>query len=153
MLWIGTIGGGLSRLNVVEKHIECYTEAQGLCENRIITFLEARDGILWVSTHGGINLFNRSSATFRELRINGLPSIQFATVSAFFMAENGDIWLGTWDKGLWVIDSRDIDRAIQTGQVRARQLKHPVIDGELSVFRIVEDRDRHLWISSNRGCF
>lgn len=41
----------------------------------------------------------------------------------------------------------------QTGQVRARQLKHPVIDGELSVFRIVEDRDRHLWISSNRGCF
>ena len=152
VLWIGTIGG-LSRLNVVEKHIECYTEAQGLCENRIITFLEARDGILWVSTHGGINLFNRSSATFRELRINGLPSIQFATVSAFFMAENGDIWLGTWDKGLWVIDSRDIDRAIQTGQVRARQLKHPVIDGELSVFRIVEDRDRHLWISSNRGCF
>lgn len=153
VLWIGTIGGGLSRLNVVKKHIECYTEAQGLCENRIITFLEARDGILWVSTHGGINLFNRSSATFRELRINGLPSIQFATVSAFFMAENGDIWLGTWDKGLWVIDSRDIDRAIQTGQVRARQLKHPVIDGELSVFRIVEDRDRHLWISSNRGCF
>lgn len=153
VLWIGTIGGGLSRLNVVEKHIECYTEAQGLCENRIITFLEARDGILWVSTHGGINLFNRSSATFRELRINGLPSIQFATVPAFFMAENGDIWLGTWDKGLWVIDSRDIDRAIQTGQVRARQLKHPVIDGELSVFRIVEDRDRHLWISSNRGCF
>lgn len=153
VLWIGTIGGGLSRLNVVEKHIECYTEAQGLCENRIITFLEARDGILWVSTHGGINLFNRSSATFRELRINGLPSILFATVSAFFMAENGDIWLGTWDKGLWVIDSRDIDRAIQTGQVRARQLKHPVIDGELSVFRIVEDRDRHLWISSNRGCF
>ena len=153
VLWIGTIGGGLSRLNVVEKHIECYTEAQGLCENRIITFLEARDGILWVSTHGGINLFNRSSATFRELRINGLPSIQFATVSAFFMAENGDIWLGTWDKGLWVIDSRDIDRAIQTGQVRARQLKHPVIDGELSVFRIVEDRDRRLWISSNRGCF
>lgn len=153
VLWIGTIGGGLSRLNVVEKHIECYTEAQGLCENRIITFLEARDGILWVSTHGGINLFNRSSATFRELRINGLPSIQFATVSAFFMAENGDIWLGTWDKELWVIDSRDIDRAIQTGQVRARQLKHPVIDGELSVFRIVEDRDRHLWISSNRGCF
>ena len=153
VLWIGTIGGGLSRLNVVEKHIECYTEAQGLCENRIITFLEARDGILWVSTHGGINLFNRSSATFRELRINGLPSIQFATVSAFFMAENGDIWLGTWDKGLWVIDSRDIDRAIQTGQVRARQLKHPVIDGELFVFRIVEDRDRHLWISSNRGCF
>lgn len=153
VLWIGTIGGGLSRLNVVEKHIECYTEAQGLCENRIITFLEARDGILWVSTHGGINLFNRSSASFRELRINGLPSIQFATVSAFFMAENGDIWLGTWDKGLWVIDSRDIDRAIQTGQVRARQLKHPVIDGELSVFRIVEDRDRLLWISSNRGCF
>ena len=153
VLWIGTIGGGLSRLNVVEKHIECYTEAQGLCENRIITFLEARDGILWVSTHGGINLFNRSSATFRELRINGLPSIQFATVSAFFMAENGDIWLGPWDQGLWVIDSRDIDRAIQTGQVRARQLKHPVIDGELSVFRIVEDRDRHLWISSNRGCF
>lgn len=29
VLWIGTIGGGLSRLNVVEKHIECYTEAQG----------------------------------------------------------------------------------------------------------------------------
>lgn len=153
VLWIGTIGGGLSKLNIVEKHIECYTEAQGLCENRVITFLEARDGILWVSTHGGINLFNRSSATFRELRINGLPSIQFATVSAIFMADNGDIWLGTWDKGLWVIDSRDIDRAIQTGQVRARQLRHPVIDGELSVFQIVEDRDRHLWISSNRGCF
>ena len=61
VLWIGTIGGGLSRLNVVEKHIECYTEAQGLCENRIITFLEARDGILWVSTHGGITGTRRTA--------------------------------------------------------------------------------------------
>jgi len=153
VLWIGTIGGGLNRLNVVEKHIECYTEAQGLSENRVITFLETRDGILWVSTHGGIDLFDRNSGTFRKLRINGLPSIRFAIVSAFFTADNGDIWLGTWDKGLWVIDRRDADRARRTAEVRARQLRHPVIDGALSVFRIVEDRDRHLWISSNRGCF
>ena len=53
VLWIGTIGGGLNRLNIVEKHIACFTEAQGLSENRVITFLEARDGTLWVSTHGG----------------------------------------------------------------------------------------------------
>lgn len=70
-----------------------------------------------------------------------------------FMAENGDIWLGTWDKGLWVIDSRDIDRAIQTGQVRADNSNIRSSTGNCPVFRIVEDRDEHLWISSNRGCF
>ena len=153
VLWIGTIGGGLNRLNIVEKHIECYTEAQGLSENRIITFLETRDGTLWVSTHGGVDLFDRNTGTFRKLRINGLPSIRFATVSAFFTADNGDLWLGTWDKGIWVIGRDEIDRVRRTGEVRARQLRHPVIDGSLSVFRIVVDRDKHLWISSNRGCF
>lgn len=153
VLWIGTIGGGLNRLNIVEKHIECYTEAQGLSENRVITFLETNDDMLWVSTHGGIDLFDRKNKTFRKLRINGLPSIQFATVSAFFTADNGDIWLGTWDKGLWIIEHQEIDRARRTAEVRARQLQHPVINGALSVFRIVEDRDKHLWISSNRGCF
>lgn len=153
VLWIGTIGGGLNRLNIVEKHIACFTEAQGLSENRVITFLEARDGTLWVSTHGGIDLFDRRSESFRKLRINGMPSIRFATVSAFFTAQNGDLWIGTWDKGLWIVPRKEVEQAPTSGEVQARQLRHPVIDGALSVFRIVEDRDRHLWISSNRGCF
>ena len=153
VLWIGTIGGGLNRLNIVEKHIACFTEAQGLSENRVITFLEARDGTLWVSTHGGIDLFDRRSVSFRKLRINGMPSIRFATVSAFFTAQNGDLWIGTWDKGLWIVPRKEVEQAPTSGEVQARQLRHPVIDGALSVFRIVEDRDRHLWISSNRGCF
>ena len=153
VLWIGTIGGGLNRLNIVEKHIACFTEAQGLSENRVITFLEARDGTLWVSTHGGIDLFDRRSESFRKLRINGMPSIRFATVSAFFTAQNGDLWIGTWDKGLWIVSRKEVEQAPTSGEIQARQLRHPAIDGALSVFRIVEDRDRHLWISSNRGCF
>lgn len=153
VLWIGTIGGGLNRLNIVEKHIACFTEAQGLSENRVITFLEARDGTLWVSTHGGIDLFDRRSESFRNLRINGMPSIRFATVSAFFTAQNGDLWIGTWDKGLWIVSRKEVEQAPTSGEIQARQLRHPAIDGALSVFRIVEDRDRHLWISSNRGCF
>ena len=153
VLWIGTIGGGLNRLNIVEKHIRCFTEAQGLSENRVITFLETRDGTIWASTHGGIDLFDPKRETFRKLRINGVPSIRFATVSAFFTAPNGDIWLGTWDKGVWIVDRREVEWARTTGEIRARQLRHPLIDGALSVFRIVEDRDRHLWFSTNRGCF
>lgn len=153
VLWIGTIGGGLNRMNIVEKQIKCFTEAQELSENRVITFLETGDGTLWVSTHGGIDLFDRTTEKFRKLRINGQPSISFGVVSAFFSDDNGDIWLGTWDKGLWIIKGQTVADALARGQARAYQVRHPLIEGALSVFRIVKDRDGHLWISTNRGCF
>ncbi|MGN1211900.1 MAG: two-component regulator propeller domain-containing protein [Candidatus Cryptobacteroides sp.] len=147
LLWIGTIGGGLNMMDLSGNNIECYTMSEGLSQNRVITFMEDRDGMLWISSHnGGIDMFDRRNASFTNLRINSHPSREFPVVSSFRQDEDGNIWIGTWDNGIWTVDKNQVGMK----SVNAVKMEGSSIAGR-SVFRMVPDRDGHIWISTNMG--
>lgn len=145
LLWIGTIGSGLNKLDLQGNRIECYTVAEGLSQNRVITFLEDSRGKLWISSHdGGIDLFDPADGSFRNMRINSQKSSRFGVVSALWKSSRSEIWIGTWDKGIWLVDKIEGDNII------AHKLPGKALENS-SIYTMCEDRDSHIWISTNRG--
>jgi len=66
LLWIGTFGGGLNRLDIATNTITHFTEEDGLPNNTIYGIKEDNDGFLWLSTNNGLSRFNPEANTFRN---------------------------------------------------------------------------------------
>ncbi len=157
VLWVGTIGEGINKTNIYDKPIQLYTASSesesGLNVNRIITFTEDRNNLLWVGTRGGgIEIMNPKTGKFMNLNRRKSVNRQLADISAFYQDKNGAMWVGTWS-GLYVIPASQVASILETDKVN-----FDIIDIEpqgiySSVYKIVEDADNYLWISTSIGVY
>lgn len=67
-LWIGTQGAGICRVTRAElPSFEHVTQTDGLSANAIGSIVEDADGLLWVSSMGGIDEYDRKTRRVRNL--------------------------------------------------------------------------------------
>jgi ligand-binding sensor domain-containing protein/AraC-like DNA-binding protein len=173
-LWIGT-PDGLNRLK--SQQFRVYTVKDGLSHHSISVLYGDEEGNLWIGTHRGLNgfkngklyvpgyqqelanqvIFTMAGDTKGNLWIGAsqgfyrlkntrskplLEKISTHVIQDIHIDWLGSIWLGTKDQGL----IRFID---------GRFIAYPV-DSEFSnakVYRVLEDREANLWLSSNHGLF
>ena len=151
VLWVGTIGGGLNMLNLHGNNIYRYSMTEGLSQNRVITLMEDFSENLWISTHdGGVDVFDQNTGEFMNLYINGKPSKDFGKISSMYKGPNDNVWLGTWNSGIWIVDSNSTEVKDDIVRVTAKKILEPVLEN-CSVYKMVDDRDGHVWVSTNRG--
>jgi ligand-binding sensor domain-containing protein/signal transduction histidine kinase len=88
-LWIGTSGGGLSRL--VDGKFSNFSITNGLPSDDVSSLLADAQGILWAGTGGGLGRFDGNRWT-RITRQQGL-----ASDSLSYMVEDGqgNLWIGS----------------------------------------------------------
>jgi signal transduction histidine kinase/DNA-binding response OmpR family regulator len=95
-MWIGTGYG----LDVLEKqtgrfvhYLNDIKDTTTISNNSILSILEDTRGLIWVGTHGGLNLFDKSTKTFRTFQEkDGLPSNSILTI----LEDNAhNLWMGT----------------------------------------------------------
>ncbi len=88
-LWIGTDGGGLTRLK--GGRFTAYATADGLVNDHVLCLLAARDGSLWIGTKAGLSRL-ADGQFLSYTRRDGLPEDYVAS-----LAEDpaGSIWIGT----------------------------------------------------------
>ncbi len=154
VLWIGLIGEGVDKVNIHDKKIELYTvlqEAEGvLGQNRIITFAEDSARLLWIGTRGGgIEILDWESGTFTNLLKAGLPERGLTDVSAFYQDKNGAMWVGTW-QGLYVISAGSVRTILTASRIDVKKIE---MESRVSIYKIVEDRDGSLWLSTSHGVY
>lgn len=151
VLWVGTIGGGLNMLNLHGNNIYRYSMTDGLSQNRVITLMEDFSGNLWISTHdGGVDVFDQSLGTFRNLYINGKASRSFSKISSMYKDSKGNVWIGTWNTGIWILNGKSMRIQGDRVMVSAKKVSEPVLENS-SVYKMVDDREGHVWVSTNRG--
>lgn len=151
VLWVGTIGGGLNMLNLHGNNIYRYSMTEGLSQNRVITLMEDFSNNLWISTHdGGVDVFDQQAEKFRNLYINGKASRDFSKVSSMYKDANGNVWIGTWNTGIWIVDGNSMSVQNDRVLVTAKKISEPVLESS-SVYKMVDDREGHVWVSTNRG--
>jgi len=63
-LWIGTFGGGICLFDPKTNTFKTYDHRNGLQNDAVCGILEAKDGILWISTLEGISRFNQKKQSF-----------------------------------------------------------------------------------------
>lgn len=94
VLWVGTVGGGLYRLDGGRESWTRYTVDDGLASNSICAVFEDEERRLWITTHGGLSVFSPAWKTWRTVDArDGLLNIQF-NPGAALLARNGDMYFG-----------------------------------------------------------
>lgn len=77
-LWIGSFGGGLSKMNLQANTFKNYTTKDGLPNNVIFSILEDSNNKLWLSTDNGISMFDPETENFQNYyKSDGLQDNHF----------------------------------------------------------------------------
>lgn len=94
VLWVGTFGGGLNRLETSTGRVQRYTTREGLPNNVIYGILGDSRGGLWVTTNRGIAQLNPANGRIRVFDVNdGLQGNEFA-MGAAHSGRNGMMYVG-----------------------------------------------------------
>ncbi|MEM1435216.1 MAG: two-component regulator propeller domain-containing protein [Pseudomonadota bacterium] len=151
-LWIGTYGGGLSRLR--DERITTYRndpdDPTSLSTDKIVSLQRDGQGDLWLGTEdGGVNRMMAGDRRFVHYRIDesNAESLQSDKAWLTFEDSRGNLWIGTTDAGLsrWSA----MDRL--AGKFRLTHFGKAQLQSSNSVLGIEEDTAGNLWISSNKG--
>ncbi|MCP4119250.1 MAG: diguanylate cyclase [Desulfobacteraceae bacterium] len=159
ILWVGTWGGGLNRLDpecletgsVGFKH---YRHDKGdprsLGDDFIKTIMEDRHGNIWVGTWGGgisvlpagaVNTGKGGFTRYRN-RYDDPSSLSHNDVTCLFEDSRGIVWAATYGGGLNRFDPA-------TGRFRSYTEKEGLSNNE--VYGILPDGRGCLWVSTNNG--
>jgi len=97
ILWIGTKGGGINRLDMSSGQFSQITTAEGLPNNVVYGILSDKEGNLWCSTNRGLaNIILQNRNLDRIIPYtagDGLQSSEFNT-QAFFKGPGGELFFG-----------------------------------------------------------
>ena len=130
-LWVGT-RDGLNSFR--DNEFTTYTTHDGLANNFIGAIFEDSKRNLWVGTLGGLNKIRDGKfQTFTTK--DGLSS---NTVISLYEDDSGDLWIGTNGGGLNKFHDGKFVSFTNTPDI---------------IYRILEDQQRNLWCSSNKGIF
>ncbi|MCP4693935.1 MAG: hypothetical protein GY859_38225, partial [Desulfobacterales bacterium] len=108
--WVGTIGGGLNRLDKKTGKFTHFRHdpknANSLGNDNVRAVMEDRDGNLWVGTEKGLNRLDPSRERFtRFLPEPGNPgSVSGEIIISMFEDGDGVLWFGTESAGLNRLD-------------------------------------------------
>ncbi|MFC2154918.1 two-component regulator propeller domain-containing protein [Acidobacteriota bacterium] len=132
-LWIGTLGGGVSRFDGTT--FENFTKKDGLPDNQVVAIFEDGKGNIWFGTYKGVSRYD--GITFHSL--NAENSLSRQEVRAIVEDREGVLWFGT-EKGLWKYDGKDFDCFSE-------------LDGLIddSINSMLLDRKGRMWLGTERG--
>jgi ligand-binding sensor domain-containing protein/AraC-like DNA-binding protein len=173
-LWIGT-PDGLNRLR--NQQFSVYNVKDGLSNNSISVLCGDREGNLWIGTHRGLNRFKNGRFYVPGYQQELLNQVIFTMAAD----RKGNLWIGA-SQGFYRLKYtryRPLSEKISThliqdihvdwigskwlatkdqGLIRfinSRFIDYP-LDSEFSnakFYRVLEDRETNLWMSSNHGIF
>lgn len=145
-LWVGTWGGGLSRLDPTTEQFETFAKDPArpgaLRDDRIQVLFEDRAGTIWVGTYaGGLSRLDPGSRSFTTFLPDDRDPAAIAAARVWAVGEDGDgvMWVST-SRGLSRLD-RATGRFTGVGSQEAIGL----------VKAIHLDRRGTLWLGTGRG--
>ena len=137
-LWVGTAAGGLQR--VKPKKLRLITTSDGLTHNVIMSMAEDSEGRIWIGSNGGGLSVGRPRRVARQEGRAAEPrngsgrneppgnanprqalGMEFASAELSYLLDNeslsallatakGELWLGTWNSGLFRITGAKVEQ-------------------------------------------
>lgn len=92
-IWISMVGGGLAKYNEASDSFTSYTELDGLIDNTVVSIIEASDNRLWIATHNGLSVLDKSTDAIINLTKSDGISDDLFTGNGL-LDTNGDIYFG-----------------------------------------------------------
>jgi len=108
-LWIGTIGGGLTKYHQPTNQWTTYKSIPNndtsISNNDILSILEDSKGRIWVGTEYGLNLFQPASNNFLRFLPDDkdASSLSARAITSILEDHQQRIWVSLWEGGVWKI--------------------------------------------------
>jgi ligand-binding sensor domain-containing protein/signal transduction histidine kinase len=112
----------------------------GLPHNSVLAIAQTTDGYLWVGTQQGLSRFD--GVRFVAVQGSKGPGFRSQSITALCASRSGALWIGTADRGLFVV--RD-------GLLQPFENEHLLRTG--SIKALLETRDGSLWVGTTNGLF
>ncbi len=110
IMWIGTRGGGLYRLNTISEKFEAFrsnsNDLNSLLNDDVLSLCKSNNENLWIGTSGGLDRLNLTTFPYQFTHYteqNGLPN---NTIHAIQTDQNDNIWVST-NNGLAKLNYRN----------------------------------------------
>jgi ligand-binding sensor domain-containing protein len=110
-LWIGTRNAGLERLDLSTHQLSSYRHAgaaaHALPSDEIVCLLRGRLGALWIGTAEGLARVASDSGQLMRVSLepDAREGLRTVRVTALAQDLSGNLWVGTDQRGLLVLDS------------------------------------------------
>jgi ligand-binding sensor domain-containing protein/signal transduction histidine kinase len=152
MLWIGTRGAGLDRMDRSTGEIVHFRptprDQHSLDSGNVLVIYEDRQDELWVGTEAGLNRFDRRNQQFDhyEHDVTDPSSLSYGAVRAIHEDGKGTLWIGTEGGGLNRFD-REREEIInyQYDPTDPHSLSSNAVKA------VYEDHEGNLWVGTGNG--
>ena len=153
VLWIGTMTGGLNRLDVATGALQVYRAAADdpatLPANGVMSLYQDRLGTLWVGTYGGgLATIDQTGGKVTRYPHGSISPSSLSSSRASAIVEDaiGNLWIGTEGGGLNLLDRR-------TGRFHTyrRDDRDPASLSDNSVYALHLDHHGQLWVGTAGG--
>ncbi|AUP80480.1 hybrid sensor histidine kinase/response regulator transcription factor [Flavivirga eckloniae] len=148
IIWVGTNGGGVNKFDPKRKkfkHVKKTLNPSSLSYDKIRSMFEDSNGTLWIGTEGGgLNMLLPNDST--NLEFKNFMAIQSPFVTIEIKREDKKILLIGAENtpGLFELDITDPEK-VKESDINVFQ---PVSG---SIFAILEDRRKNIWIGTYNG--
>ncbi len=148
-IWVGTHGGGISRLNTDLTTFKKYSLAAVLANNAIWAIKQDRSGELWIgSDKGGLSRYLPDSDSFVTETHSDIDnrSLLGDTVRALFADIDGDLWIGNFPAGV-----NYFNHASAAFSNFSHQQGNPASLSNKAVVSFLQDSDGDIWVGTEDG--
>jgi len=141
-LWIATYGGGINAMNLHTGEIRAYlpsqTNSTTIGTNVTRVLMKDLRGQIWVGTREGLlKVIHEPNG---EVRFEHF--LQESMICGLYPGRDSTLWVGTYQEGLFLLDANgNLIRQFEQADGLPSQ----------SVFGILEDEDRDIWLSTEKG--
>ena len=149
VIWLGTNGSGCFRSTQTNRAFRlCQPFLDG--GGQIVTmYVDSKDR-LWVSSRDG-RLSVYQGERGREVNVRSLAALGSMPVSAIYEDASGNIFLGAWNKGVYVIGSGELSKVCRGDGFHMRPLAG--LPRSLSVYKFETDSFGRLWVTTDSGVY
>ena len=107
VVWLGTLGAGINRVNLETGDVKSYTTLDGLANNMVAGMLLDDASNVWIGTYGGLSMFNtREHRFYNYYNKDGLSNDEFNYLSTY-KSPTGQMYMGTIN-GITIFHPKDI---------------------------------------------
>ena len=146
-LWIGTWGGGITRIDRLAGKVSIYKkdplDPDSLSDNRVMALYIDYNDIVWAGTRAeGLNRLDPKTGIIEKIT---MPTLSSKSISAIYGDPDGTLWVGTFGAGVNRIDPQGKVDWFQHDK------NDPTSIGGDRVLAITRDSSGELWIGTERG--
>ncbi|MCU0359653.1 MAG: SpoIIE family protein phosphatase [Bacteroidia bacterium] len=137
-MWVGTWGGKVVKFDKSQNRFVQIPALNDIVYSLVSSLMIDRYDNLWIGTLEGIVRYDLNSGGIKTFRtIDGLADND---ISCLFEATNGDVWIGTKQKGITVFNGKSFKSFNRDNGLTYN-----------SISSITEDKSKRIWIGTEGG--